>query len=76
MSPIRKGASTNGAVAVGVVLEVRLEDRFQHELGGGLYYPILDGRRAYLLRRVPFRWEALRPTLILAVRSGFSTRTV
>jgi hypothetical protein len=36
--------STNGAVAVGVVLEVRLEDRFQHELGGGLYYPIPDGR--------------------------------
>src|ERR1700730_13191483 len=35
--------STNGAVAVGVVLEVRLEDRFQHELGGGLYYPIPDG---------------------------------
>src|ERR1700726_2024756 len=25
--------STNGAVAVGVVLEVRLEDRFQHALG-------------------------------------------
>src|SRR6202163_1015475 len=38
--------STNGAVAVGVVLEVRLEDRFQHELGGGLYYPIPDGRNA------------------------------
>src|SRR5260370_32909445 len=38
--------STNGAVAVGVVLEVRLEDRFQHELGSGLYYPIPDGRNA------------------------------
>src|SRR6202049_29219 len=38
--------STNGAVAVGVVLEVRLEYRFQHELGGGLYYPIPDGRNA------------------------------
>src|SRR3982075_829296 len=36
--------STNGAVAVGVVLEVRLEDRFQHELGGGLDHPIPDRR--------------------------------
>src|SRR3977135_3804692 len=36
--------STNGAVAVGIVLEVRLEDWFQHELGSGLYYPIPDGR--------------------------------
>src|SRR5262245_32093715 len=32
--------SANGAVAVSVVLEVRLEDWFQHELGGGLYHPI------------------------------------
>ena len=34
----------DGAVAVGVVLEVRLEDRFQHELGGGLDHPIPDRR--------------------------------
>jgi hypothetical protein len=44
--PDRVYRSTNGAVAVGVVLEVRLEDRFQHELGGGLYYPIPDGRHS------------------------------
>src|ERR1700682_3894861 len=42
----RVSRSPKGAVAVGVVLEVRLEDRFQHELGGGLYYPIPDGRNA------------------------------
>src|SRR6195256_5720622 len=36
--------SANGAVAVGIVLEVRLEDRFQHELGGGLHHPIPDRR--------------------------------
>src|ERR1700676_695209 len=34
--------SANGAVAVGIVLEVRLEDWFQHELGGGLDHPIPD----------------------------------
>ena len=38
--------SANGAVAVGIVLEVRLEDRFQHELGGGLDHPIPDRRNA------------------------------
>src|ERR1700737_1860915 len=38
--------STNGAVAVGVVLEVRLEDRFQPGFGGVLYSPIPDGRNA------------------------------
>src|ERR1700738_467802 len=38
--------STNGAVAVGVVLEVRLEDRFQHALGGGFSSPIPEGRNA------------------------------
>src|ERR1700751_2558487 len=38
--------SANGAGAVGIVLEVRREDRFQHELGGGLDYPIPDRRNA------------------------------
>ena len=37
---------TSGAIAIRVVLEVRLEDRFQHELGGGLDDPIPDGRNA------------------------------
>ena len=31
-----------GAIAIGIVLEVRLEDRFQHELGGGLNHPVAD----------------------------------
>ena len=35
-----------GAIAVGIVLEVSLEDRLQHELGGGLNHPIPDGRNA------------------------------
>src|SRR6266700_3472639 len=38
--------SATGAVAVGIVLEVRLEDRFQHELGSGLHHPIPDRRNA------------------------------
>ena len=37
---------TSRAVAVGIVLEVRLEDRFQHQLGGGLNHPIPDRRDA------------------------------
>src|ERR1700674_4877051 len=36
----------NGAIAVGIVLEVRLEDWFQHELGGGLNHPIANRRNA------------------------------
>ena len=35
-----------GPVAIGIVLEVRLEDRLQHELGGGLNHPIPDRRNA------------------------------
>src|SRR5438876_9869276 len=31
----RIGCPTCGAIAVGVVLEVRLKDRLQHEFGGG-----------------------------------------
>src|ERR1700688_1699189 len=38
--------SASGAVAVGIVLKVRLEDRFQHKLGGGLDHPIPDRRNA------------------------------
>src|SRR6266705_5805601 len=36
----------SGTIAVRSVLEVGLEDRFQHELGGGLHHPIPDGRNA------------------------------
>src|SRR5665647_1130075 len=50
--------SANGAVAVGIVLEVRLEDRFQHELGGGLDHPIPDRRNAERsLASVRLRYE-------------------
>ena len=42
----RVGRAPSRAVAIGVVLEVRLEDRLQHELGGGLNHPIPDRRDA------------------------------
>jgi len=35
---------TSGAIAVRSVLEVGLEDRLQHDLGGGLDGPVTDGR--------------------------------
>jgi len=35
-----------GPVPVGAVLQVRLEDRFQHQLGGGLDDPVPDGGNA------------------------------
>src|SRR5262245_32636956 len=38
--------SADGAVAVDIILEVRLEDWFQHEFGGSLHHPIPDGRNA------------------------------
>jgi hypothetical protein len=38
---IRRPAS--GAVSVRIVLEVGLEDWFQHDLGGSLNHPITDG---------------------------------
>src|SRR3977135_2865663 len=37
---------TSGTIAIRIVLEVGLEDRLQHELGGGLNDPIPDGRNA------------------------------
>ena len=36
----------SGTIAIRIVLEVGLEDRLQHELGGGLDHPIPDGRNA------------------------------
>src|SRR5262245_38815410 len=36
----------SGTVAVRIVLEVGLEDRFQYELGGGLNHPIANGGNA------------------------------
>src|SRR5436189_4202957 len=34
----------NGPVAVGIVLEVSLEEGFDHDLGGSLNHTITDGR--------------------------------
>ena len=34
----------SGPVAVGIVLEVSLEDRFDHNLGGSLNHTIANGR--------------------------------
>ena len=40
------GPAAAGPIAISAVLEVRLEDRFQHQLGGGLDHPIPDRRDA------------------------------
>ena len=32
----RAGRTATGPVAIGSIVEIRLEDRFQHELGSGL----------------------------------------
>jgi hypothetical protein len=50
--------TTRGTIAVGIVLEVRLEDRFQHELGGSLDHPIPD------------RWNAERSLASIRLRYG------
>src|SRR4051794_12149719 len=42
----RVGSAPSRAVAIGTVLEVRLEDRPQHQLGGGLNHPVPNGRDA------------------------------
>src|SRR4051812_1569940 len=42
----RVGSAPSRAVALGTVLEVRLEDRPQHQLGGGLNHPVPNGRDA------------------------------
>jgi hypothetical protein len=42
----RVGRTTCEPIAISTVLEVRLENRFQNELGGGLNYPIPDRRDA------------------------------
>jgi hypothetical protein len=42
----RVGRTTCGPIAISTVLEVRLKDRFQHELGGGLNHPVPDRRDA------------------------------
>ena len=40
------GPAAAGSIAISRVLEIRLEDRFQHQLGGGLDHPIPDRRDA------------------------------
>src|ERR1700738_3711448 len=44
--PDRVHRPARGAIAVGIVLEVRLKDWFQHKLGGGLNHPIANRRNA------------------------------
>src|SRR6202035_2841235 len=44
LDPVSRPAS--GPVAVGIVLEVSLEDRFDHDLGGSLNHTITNGRNA------------------------------
>ena len=42
----RVGPAPSRPVAMGRRVEVRLEDRFQHQLGGGLHHPVPDRRDA------------------------------
>jgi hypothetical protein len=48
-----------GTIAVGTVLEVRLEDGFQNELGGSLDYPIPDRWNAERSLASSFRVSAM-----------------
>ena len=42
----RVGPAPPWPVAIGRGIEVRLEDRLQHQLGGGLHHPVPDRRDA------------------------------
>src|SRR3954466_13089553 len=42
----RVGPAATGPITIGAILEVRLEDGFQHQLGGGLDHPVPNGRDA------------------------------
>ena len=42
----RVQAASSRAVAIGAGIEVRLEDRLQHQLGSGLHHPVPDRRDA------------------------------
>jgi len=65
----RVSCSASGTIAIVTVLEVRLEDRFEHELGGSLNHPIPNRRnaeRAFSTSRLwdhhpPHRQRPIRP---------------
>ena len=67
---------TCGAIAVGIVLEVGLEDRLQHEFCGGLHDPIPNGRHTPSeLHLDPTNlWDRLRSSIrsIRCADSGLS----
>src|ERR1700729_1004419 len=59
----------SGPVAVGIVLEVSLEDRFDHDLGSSLSHTITNGRNAeWTLATIRFRDHHPPPHGIGAVR--------
>src|SRR6266568_2379018 len=53
----RVARSASGTIAIGTVLEVRLEDRFEHELGGSLNHPIPNRRNAERAFSAPRLWD-------------------
>ncbi len=53
----RIACSASGAIAIGTVLEVRLENRFEHELGGSLNHPIPNRRNAERAFSAPWLWD-------------------
>ena len=63
-----------GTIAVGIVLEVGLEDRFQHDLGSGLDHPIANGRNAERTLASAIRLSGSSPAA--PDRAGTSSRPV
>ena len=58
------GRTAAGPVTIGTILEIRLEDRFQYELGGSLNHPIPDcgdAQRAFATSRLRDHHPPHRP---------------
>jgi hypothetical protein len=44
----RVGRGSSRSIAIDIGLEVRLEDRLDHEFDSGLYHPIPNGRHSHI----------------------------
>ena len=53
----RIACSASGTITIGTAIEVRLEDRFEHELGGSLNHPIPNRRNAEWAFSAPRLWD-------------------
>ena len=52
------------SIAIGAILEVRLENRLQHNLGGGLNHPVAEE-----VKDAGVRLNAVLPTIIDTLRN-------